>query len=93
MHRTETSQMVVDVNGEEVRIGSKVKVLSINLKDENLLPSEEVDRIKSIIGQVLSVYSVSSKYVSVKKIWEDGGALSRGLSLNLRSNQVELVEF
>ncbi|MEQ9565682.1 MAG: hypothetical protein RLN85_07725 [Pseudomonadales bacterium] len=85
--------MAVDVNGRPVRIGSRVKVVSIQLKDEKLLPDEEVDRIKSVVGQVLSVYAVSPEYVSVRKIWEDGGGLSRALSLNLRSNQVELVEF
>lgn len=85
--------MAVDVNGRPVRIGSRVKVVSIQLKDEKLLPDEEVDRIKSVVGQVLSVYAVSPGYVSVRKIWEDGGGLSRALSLNLQSNQVELVEF
>lgn len=85
--------MSVDVNGEKVRIGSKVRVLSVHLKYSNCLPDEEVSRINSIVGQVLSVYDMSSRYVSVKKVWEDGGVLSQGLSMNLLSNQIELVEF
>ncbi|SDT94907.1 hypothetical protein [Halopseudomonas salegens] len=85
--------MTVDVKGEQVRIGSKVRVLSVHLKDLDCLPDEEVSRINSIVGQVLSVYDISSKYVSVKKVWEDGGVLSEGLSMNLLSNQIELVEF
>ena len=69
-----------------------IKVLSVELKDPDCLPKEEIIRIKSVVGTVLSVYSVTDEHVSVKKVWEDGGVLSKGVSLSLRPHQRELVE-
>ena len=80
-----------DVNGKDVFVGSKVKVLSIDEALLQALPSEEIADVKSMIGEVFEVYEVNDQYASVEKWWNRGEGRSESHSIALAEHEMELV--
>jgi DNA phosphorothioation-dependent restriction protein DptG len=82
--------MVVDLNGNEVKVGSKVKVLYIKPKITEYLPDEEVNDIKSMLNEILAVYEVD-EYAWVEKWWDRGDGKAESHSLALSPQEMELI--
>ena len=83
--------MAIDVNGKEVLVGSKVKVLYIDLIIWKYLPSEEQIDLQSMIGDICDVYEVSDQFASVEKWWDDGDGKSHCHCISLLPTEIELV--
>ena len=82
-----------DAHGKPVNIGSKVKVLSIDSSLLNSLPSDEVNSIKSMIGEVLLVTEIDScGFAHVEKSWELGSNDYLSHSITLSCNEIQLIE-
>ncbi|MEW7987351.1 MAG: hypothetical protein ACH255_19895 [Candidatus Thiodiazotropha sp.] len=83
--------MPQDVNGKDVVVGSKVRVLSI---DESLLKAltrEEIADVKSMVGEVFEVYEINDQYASIEKWWNRGEGRSESHSIALAKHEMELV--
>ncbi|WLQ15673.1 hypothetical protein O5O45_07060 [Hahella aquimaris] len=84
--------MVTDINGKEVIVGSRVKVLEIDMSVTEGLSENEVIDIKSMLDDVLEVYEVDEYGRAwVEKWWDRGDGRSESHSLALESKQMEVV--
>ncbi len=83
--------MPQDVNGKDVVVGSKVKVLSIDEALLKSLSSEELADVKSMVGEVFEVYEINGQYASVEKWWKRGEGRSESHSIALAKHEMELV--
>lgn len=83
--------MLLDKNGKEVKIGSKVKVLHIDSKVTEFLPEQEVSDIYSMINDVLEVYEISGNYASVEKIWDRGEGKTESHRVSVAGSDLELI--
>jgi hypothetical protein len=89
-----TAAMPKDKNGREVRVGTRVRVLSLSESFLNSLPADEIEDVKSMIGEVFEVYEVD-KYGApwVGKGWHDAEAGDyRGHSVALDPSEMEVVD-
>ncbi len=79
-----------DHKGNEVRVGSLVRVLEVpNL--ENSLEPEEWAQIQSMRGDVLKIYEIDEYGgIWVEKWWNDGPGLSSSHSISLAPTDIEL---
>ena len=84
--------MAKDIEGNDVVVGSKVKILNISEMVWEYLPEDEQSDLKSMIGDVLEVYEVSDKFASVEKWWHEGEGKSRCHSLSLNQNEMLLIK-
>lgn len=84
--------MAKDIEGNDIVVGSKVKVLSISEMVWEYLPEEEQSDLKSMIGDVLEVYEVSEKFAFVEKWWHEGDGKSRCHSLSLGQEEMKLIK-
>ena len=50
----------IDLNGETVSIGQTIKVLEIDERIMNFLPSDEIEELNEFIGEELEVRSINS---------------------------------
>jgi hypothetical protein len=80
-----------DVNGKDVVVGSKVKVLSIDEALLKALPSDELVDVKSMVGEVFEVYETNDQYASVEKWWNRGEGRTESHSIALAKHEMELV--
>ncbi|MES9969567.1 MAG: hypothetical protein ABW092_06000 [Candidatus Thiodiazotropha sp.] len=81
-----------DINGKDVVVGSKVKVLSIDKGILQSLPIVEVADVKSMVGEVFEVYEINGEYASVEKWWNRGQGRSESHSIALARHEMELVD-
>ncbi len=83
---------VRDINGVEVRVGTRVRVLTISDATLAQLPKAEADAARSMQGDVLEVYEIDEWGGAwVEKSWraKDGSSVSH--SLGLGPEQMEVV--
>jgi hypothetical protein len=80
-----------DVNGKDVVVGSMVKVLSIDEALLKALPRDEVQDVKSMIGEIFEVYEINGQFASVEKWWDRGEGRSESHSIALANYEMELV--
>ncbi|WP_293265969.1 hypothetical protein [Neptunomonas sp.] len=84
--------MPVDINGNTVKVGSKVRVLHIDPKITEYLPEEEVTDLDSMLNEVLEVYEIDEYDCAwVEKWWDRGDGQTESHSLSLSSAEMELV--
>lgn len=84
--------MPVDRNGNEVKVGSLVRVISIDSSLTDVLPAEEASDVNSMLNEVLEVYEVDEYGCAwVEKWWDRGGGRIESHSLSLSSSEMELV--
>ncbi|WP_157633732.1 hypothetical protein [Thioflavicoccus mobilis] len=84
--------MAKDIEGNDVVVGCKVKVLNINETVWEYLPEDEKSDLKSMFGDVLEVYEVSDNFASVEKWWQEGNGRGRCHSLSLGQEEMLLVK-
>jgi hypothetical protein len=86
-------KLPIDVNGEEVTEGAKVKLLSIPKWLLAVLPEEEVADLKSMIGHTFVVYVIDEWGGAwVEKWFNEGEEVSNSHSLSLEPHEMELVK-
>jgi hypothetical protein len=83
----------VDKSGRPVKVGSKVRILGLSESFLGRLPGDEVEDVRSMIGEILEVYEIDD-YGSpwVKKWWRLPGGRSFSHSLALASSETEVVD-
>ena len=81
-----------DINGEDVFVGSKVKVLSIDKGLLSTIPKDEIADVMSMVGEIFEVYEVSGEYASVEKWWSRGDGCSESHSIALAKHEMELMD-
>ena len=83
-----------DRNGRSVFVGTRVRVVSLSESFLRSLPEDEVDDVRSMIGEVFAVYEID-KYdcAWVGKGWlnEDGDDY-RGHSVALDPEEMEVMD-
>jgi len=81
-----------DRNGTPVNVGTLVRVVSIPPSMFKDLPEEEIPRVRSFIGDVLSVYEVDAQGSAwVEKWWSEGKDQSASHSVALSPAEMEVV--
>lgn len=83
--------MAKDIRGNEIRVGSKVKILNIDPSVWEHFPEDEKRDIQSMIGEVFEVHEVSDELASVEKWWRDNDNCSHSHSIALHKNEMELT--
>lgn len=83
--------MAVDINGKEVLVGSKVKIINIDPAIWKYLPPEEQKDLQSMIGDICDVYEVSDQFANVEKWWDDGEGKSHCHCISFKPSEIELV--
>jgi hypothetical protein len=83
----------IDRNGRSVKVGSKVRILGLSESFLRRLPDDEVEDVRSMIGEILEVYEIDD-YGSpwVKKWWRLPEGKSFSHSLSLASSEMEVVD-
>lgn len=86
-------QVTRDKNGSEVRVGSRVRIVSVDPGLLSSLAEEEAGKVASMVGQVFEVYEVDdSGYAHVDNGWQYGPYIYESHSLALSGSEIELVE-
>jgi hypothetical protein len=84
--------MPVDKHGNQVKVGSFVRVIEIDSYLLEILPDEEVDHVKSMLGEIFEVYEIDDYgCAQVEKWWDYGGGRFGSHSLSLSSAEMEVV--
>ena len=84
-----------DRNGRVVRLGSRVRVLSLSGQWFEDLPEDERGDVLSMVGEVFEVTEIDKYgYPWIGKTWpeDDEEGAFRGHSIALESHEVELVD-
>ena len=84
----------VDRNGRIVKVGTRVRILQLSQSLMRSLPDNEVDDVRSMIGQVFEVTEID-KYGHpwVGKGWHSAdGEHYRGHSIALDAAEMEVVD-
>ena len=83
-----------DRNGHPVDVGARVRILKLSEKFLAILPDEEIDDVRSMIGEVFEVYEID-EYGSawVGKGWSnEAGDRYHGHHIALEPEEMELVD-
>jgi hypothetical protein len=81
-----------DRNGLLVQTGTVVRVLQVRPSVLGPLSQEEALRVKSLVGEALSVYEVDEWGSAwVEKWWSEGNGKSASHSLALSPDEMEVV--
>jgi len=83
---------IQDVNGAPVRVGTRVRVLTISESVLSQLSESEADAARSMEGEVLEVYEIDEWGGAwVEKSWraDDGTLVSHSLGLGPEQMEVE----
>jgi len=84
---------VKDINGNIVTEGAKVKLLSVPESLLSILPDEEVDELRTMVGDIFEVYEIDEHGgVWVEKWFNKGKEITNSHSLSLEPHEMELVE-
>ena len=83
-----------DHNGREVRVGTRVRIIALSESLLSSLPEDEVDDVRSMIGEVFEVTEIGPYgHAWVGKGWmNDEGDKYCGHSLALASEEMEVVD-
>ncbi|MGB5606937.1 MAG: trypsin-like peptidase domain-containing protein [Gammaproteobacteria bacterium] len=82
-----------DINGNEVRVGSKVRIVSIDPEILSSLADPEAENVAAMLGQVFEVYEVDDYgYAHVDNGWQFGSYIYESHSLTLSGSEMELVK-
>ena len=82
-----------DKHNKTVRVGSKIKVLSIDKSLLSSLPSDEVRSLESMVGEVLIVNEIDDcGFAHVEKSWELDSDNYLSHSIALANNEMLLIE-
>ena len=85
-------QEAKDIDGNIVREGSRVRVLSIRASVVARLTANERADVLSMMGEVFEVYEIDEWGSAwVEKWWKDSEDESRSHSLGLASEEMKLV--
>ena len=83
-----------DRNGRSVTVGTRVRIVALSDSFLRALPEDEVDDVRSMIGEILEVYEIDEYGCAwVGKGWsnEDGDEY-RGHSVALDPEEMEVVD-
>ncbi len=81
-----------DKFGRTVTVGSRVRVLDISSSFLDSLPKNEIEDVRSMIGEVFQVYEIDEYGSSwVEKVWHYPGGKSVSHSVALSQAEMELV--
>lgn len=84
--------MPVDKHGNEVKVGSRVRVIEIDPGITANLSKEEARDISSMLNEVFEVYEIDEYGGAwVEKLWGRGEGQTESHSLSLSSSEMELV--
>ncbi len=87
------NKIVKDINGDIVTEGVKVKLLGIPESLLSVLPDEEVEALKSMMGEIFEVYEIDEYGGTwVEKWFNEGEEVTNSHSLSLESHEMELVK-
>ncbi len=90
---TKTCPDIVDVKGKKVLLGSFVRVLNLDEKIYDDIPQEEIEYIRSMIGEVFEIEEIDNySQPWVTKWWLFDNGSSRCHSIPLRSQDMEVIE-
>lgn len=83
-----------DRNGRRVSVGTRVRLVSLPESLLSSLPDDEVDDVRSMIGEIFEVTEIGPYgHAWVGKGWlNDNGEQYRGHSLALASEEMEVVD-
>lgn len=82
-----------DINGINVKVGSHVKILSLNPDDFSHLEQKGLEEVMSMIGEILKVYEVDQYGQAwVTKEWWYAEDDMMSHSIGLSSNEFEVVK-
>lgn len=83
-----------DKNGREVRVGTRVRIVSLSKSFLDSLPADEIEEVKSMIGEIFEVYEIDKHGAPwVGKGWsspEEGKY--HGHSIGLDPSEMEVVD-
>jgi hypothetical protein len=81
---------VLDRHGQPVRVGTRVRVLSVPASLMNSLPADEQEQVASMVGDVFEVYEIEAQAAWVEKVWRTSdGEESHALALS--TDEMELA--
>ncbi len=87
-----TQKSSTDRLGRTVEVGMMVRVLQLHPSIQNGLGSGELERVKTMVGDVLRVADIDEYGgVWVEKWWDDGLHHHVSHSLALRPDEIELA--
>lgn len=89
-----TTPVPRDRNGRDVGVGTRVRIVSLSKSFLDSLPPDELEDVKSMIGEVFEVYEID-KYGApwVGRGWENAeGGDYRGHSVALDPSEMEVVD-
>ncbi|RDE24598.1 hypothetical protein DV711_03135 [Motiliproteus coralliicola] len=78
-----SKEFSTDKHGNEVRLGDDIRVLKVDERILAPLPEDEVEELKSFIGEVFSVVHINTdNSVLVEKEWRSGDeVMGHGLAV------------
>ena len=81
-----------DCNDQPVALGDKVRVLSVPNWLLQRVPKDEVDNLKSMVGEIFIVDDIDEYgEVWIEKEWHLGGGKIQSHSLSLNPEEMELI--
>jgi len=81
---------VLDRNGRPVKVGTRVRVLSVPASLMNTLPPEEQAQVASMVGEVFEVYEIEAQTAWVEKVWRTSDG-EESHALALATDEMELA--
>lgn len=82
-----------DINGREVLVGSKLRVLRIDKNTFERLSEQELNDVRSMLDEVFEVYEIDEYGCAwVEKWWDRGNGESECHCLSLDSESMRLVK-
>jgi hypothetical protein len=81
---------VLDRNGRPVKVGTRVRVLSVPASLMNSLPAEEQEQLASMIGEVFEVCEIEAQVAWVEKVWRTSDG-EESHALALATDEMELA--
>ena len=82
-----------DCQDQPVGLGDKVRLICVPKWLIEKLPSDEVERIESMIGEVFIVDEIDEYGgVWVEKVWDSGNGTLLSHSLSLNPEEMELIQ-
>jgi hypothetical protein len=91
----EMNKPIHDLKGTPVKVGTKVKLLSLPESLLSEIPEDEVMRLKTMIGEIFQVYEIDKwGGVWVEKYFKEktDKSILYSHSLSLDSHEMEVVE-
>lgn len=85
--------MIYDINGKQVKVGTKIKLLRISESLLSKLPHDEIVELKAMVGGIYEVYEIDeSGGAWIEGSFDHGKGRISSHSLNLNSNEMEVAD-